>query len=266
MNESLSHTDIALFIDQCASRLEDALSIIVNECTHNQDDLAVEKRFVQYMRDYAKRVRDAATPASEDWGIWVSPKDTSAYWWWPDAMVWKGTEAQARAAALAATYASGGLATYAARKLPPNPLKPCPHCDGRHDAATHARLARGENGPLPAPTGTIEADMHAYERMYSYDPEKRAQRAHDAPNPALGCVVHVMVRIGNGLNIRPAIVTRVGPAHVGEVDGGQIAVRIFLAPEDIQQVPDTYELCREIFASFPLDEWKENTWRWPLSK
>jgi|GEM_PF-1915697 len=32
---------------------------------------------------------------------------------------------------------------------PTNPTKPkpCPHCDGQHDAATHYRLARGERVP-----------------------------------------------------------------------------------------------------------------------
>jgi hypothetical protein len=88
-------------------------------------------------------------------------------------------------------------------------------------------------------------------------PELRPQK------PAVGRIVHVMIRNGAGLHLRAAIITRVGhPAVVSPiVDAafGFVALNVFCAPEDLADV-------KLIEAEYSLEpgEWKENTWRWPL--
>jgi hypothetical protein len=151
--------DIALFLEQCASRLEDAMSVIVADCDHDEDDLASEKAFIKDVRDFAAHVRADAPPADL-----VTKKP------------WVGS--------------------------------------------------------------------------YTFAKSRK---------PRIGNIVHVMVLTGrSALSIRPAIVTRVGPARVIQKDEGQIAVQVFFAPEDHPMQLKTLELYEA-----PENEWKENTWRWP---
>jgi hypothetical protein len=76
--------------------------------------------------------------------------------------------------------------------------------------------------------------------------------------PTVGRIVHVMIQTLHGKQIRPAIVVRVGPSRVAEPDTGQVALSVFLAPEDKEWMTPT-----EWHESSEGSEWKSGEWRWP---
>jgi|HubBroStandDraft_4_1064222.scaffolds.fasta_scaffold31129_4 hypothetical protein len=81
--------------------------------------------------------------------------------------------------------------------------------------------------------------------------------------PSPGRIVHVMIEVepAPALVLRPAIITRVGPVRVGEVDDGQVAYKVLYAPEDL---PRGSRSSRRVGRESPAGgEWKPNDWRWP---
>lgn len=85
-----------------------------------------------------------------------------------------------------------------------------------------------------------------------------------AQQPSVGRIVHVMIRRGAGLHLRPAIITRVGPVKVSDPDvPGRVGLHVFWAPEDYGDI--SYNPPGAIEADYnPEDrEWLENHWRWP---
>lgn len=78
------------------------------------------------------------------------------------------------------------------------------------------------------------------------------------PKPTVGRIIHYMLEASPGvLNIRPAIIVRVGPAKVGEPDTGQLGLRVFT--EQNEGVEPIFRESREA----PADVFRAGTWRWP---
>jgi DNA adenine methylase len=109
-----------------ALHFEEALTRIANGtvCVSYEYDPAPTEKEIALS---ALQEAQAKTEASQKkWGIWCKgfKLDPHGGWWWPNAMRWEGTEEQARAAALAATYVDKqDSLTYEARTIMQNSAK-----------------------------------------------------------------------------------------------------------------------------------------------
>lgn len=87
-------------------------------------------------------------------------------------------------------------------------------------------------------------------------------------NPSIGRIIHVFLE---NSQIRPAIITRVGPARVDEEDTGQVAYELFLAPEDYESGMTRGAVLRRYpgqrvrvgHERVAGEAWKPGDWIWP---